>query len=209
MSKIRVLLADDHAIMRIGLASLLSREKDIAVVGEANDGESTVALVRKLMPDVVVMDLMMPKLNGADATRQITTDIPFSPRPRVLIFTSYGTATSLAHAVINGASGVLLKNAPTRELASAIRKIAAGGKVLSSEIKAMVDEASTSKNLTQRQMEIISLAVRGFTNQEIARQMNVSLITVKKQFTDIFTRLNVANRAEAIGLAVKTNLVKT
>lgn len=209
MSKIRVLLADDHAIMRIGLVSLLSREKDITVVGEANDGESTVALVRKLMPDVVVMDLMMPKLNGADATRQITTDTPLSPRPRVLIFTSYGTAASLAHAIINGASGVLLKNAPTRELALAIRKIAAGGKVLSSEIKAMVDEASTSKNLTQRQMEIISLAVRGFTNQEIARQMNVSLITVKKQFTDIFTRLNVANRAEAIGLAVKTNLVKT
>ena len=212
MSKIRVLLADDHAIMRIGLSSLLSREKDIAVVGEASDGEQAVALAKELKPDVVVMDLMMPKLNGSEATRLITSG-DGSPdetvsHPRVLIFTSYGQAIDLAHAVLNGASGVLLKNAPTKELALSIRKVAAGEKVLSKVVMGMVRETSAASELTDRQLQILALAVRGFTNQDIADQMKVSLITVKKQFSDIFIRLGVSNRAEAIALALHTHLLK-
>ena len=208
MSKIRVLLADDHAIMRIGLSSLLSREKDIAVVGEASDGEETVRLARETNPDVVVMDLMMPKLNGSEATCAITSGDAPTPHPRVLIFTSYGQAADLAHAVLNGASGVLLKNAPTKELALAIRKVASGEQVLSKEVRGLVRETSAAPELTDRQLEILSLAVRGFTNQDIADQMKVSLITVKKQFSDIFIRLGVSNRAEAIALALHTHLLK-
>ena len=212
MNKIRVLLADDHAIMRIGLSSLLSREKDISVVGEASDGEQAVALAKELKPDVVVMDLMMPKLNGSEATRLIIAgdDSPdeTASRPRVLVFTSYGQAIDLAHAVLNGASGVLLKNAPTKELALSIRKVAAGEQVLSKEIMGMVRETSAAPELTDRQQRILALAVRGFTNQDIANQMNVSLITVKKQFTDIFIRLGASNRAEAIALALHTHLLK-
>ena len=212
MNSIRVLLADDHAIMRIGLSSLLSREKDIAVVGEASDGEQAVKLAKELKPDVVVMDLMMPKLNGAEATHLITSsddssDVTAS-HPRVLIFTSYGQAIDLAHAVLNGASGVLLKNAPTKELALSIRKVAAGEQVLSKVVMGMVRETSAASELTDRQLQILALAVRGFTNQDIADQMKVSLITVKKQFSDIFIRLGVSNRAEAIALALHTHLLK-
>ena len=213
MKQIRILLADDHSIMRVGLASLLSREKDMTVVGEAETGEEAVAKVRDLKPDVVVMDLMMPTLSGAEATRQITTPAAKEasenePRPRVLVFTSYGTSADLANAVLNGASGVLLKNAPTRDLPEAIRKVYAGEKVLSHEIQALVNEGSSTLQLTDRQRMQLELAARGFTNQEIADQLNVSLITIKKQFSEIFARLNVSNRSEAIGLALQRNIIK-
>ena len=203
---IRILLADDHSIMRVGLASLLSREKDMTVVGEAETGEEAVDKARELKPDVVIMDLMMPTLSGAEATRQIT-DLGGTP-PRVLVFTSYGTSADLANAVLNGASGVLLKNAPTRDLPQAIRKVFAGEKVLSTEIQALVNEGSSTLHLTDRQLMQLELAARGFTNQEIADQLNVSLITIKKQFSEIFARLNVSNRSEAIGLALQRNIIK-
>ena len=210
---IRILLADDHSIMRIGLASLLSREKDMVVVGEAENGEQAVSLARELKPDVVVMDLMMPTLSGAEATRQITAyavkdTSEAAARPRVLVFTSYGTSADLANAVLNGASGVLLKNAPTRDLPQAIRKVFAGEKVLSPEIQALVNEGASTLQLTDRQRIQLELAARGFTNQEIADQLNVSLITIKKQFSEIFARLNVSNRSEAIGLALQRNIIK-
>ena len=214
MKKIRILLADDHSIMRIGLASLLSREKDMTVVGEAENGEQAVSLARELKPDVVVMDLMMPGISGAEATRQITAvraadgcSAP-EPPPKVLVFTSYGTSADLANAVLNGASGALLKNAPTRDLPLAIRKVVAGEKVLSKEIQALVNEGSSTPHLTDRQLKLLELAARGFTNQEIADQLCVSLITIKKQFSEIFTRLNVSNRSEAIGLALQRNVIK-
>ena len=212
MNKIRILLADDHSIMRIGLASLLSREKDMTVVGEAATGEEAVDKAHALNPDVVVMDLMMPTLSGAEATRLITSGPTGKEsdanRPRVLIFTTYGTSADLASAILNGASGVLLKNAPTRDLPQAIRKVFAGEKVVANEIQALVNEETTLSRLTDRQLHQLELAARGFTNQEIADQLNVSLITVKKQFSDIFTRLNVSNRAEAIGFALQRQVIK-
>ena len=213
MKPIRILLADDHSIMRVGLASLLSREKDMTVVGEAETGEEAVTMARELKPDVVVMDLMMPTLSGAEATRQITSHTVAetseeTSRPRVLVFTSYGTSVDLASAVQNGASGVLLKNAPTRDLPQAIRKVFAGEKVLSKEIQAHVAEESSTPRLTERQIQMLELAARGFTNQEIADQLKVSLITIKKQFSEIFARLNVSNRSEAIGLALQRNIIK-
>ena len=212
MNKIRILLADDHSIMRVGLASLLSREKDMAVVGEAETGEEAVAKTRSLKPDVVVMDLMMPTLSGAEATRLITSGAAdggtAAKVPRVLIFTSYGTSADLASAVLSGASGVLLKNAPTRDLPLAIRKVFAGEKVLSKEIQALVNEEKSRSHLTDRQLRQLELAALGFANKDIAKQLNVSLITVKKQFSEIFVRLDVSNRSEAIGLAMQRHIIK-
>ena len=213
MEKIRILLADDHSIMRVGLASLLSREKDMTVVGEAETGDEAVAKARALKPDVVVMDLMMPTLSGAEATRQITSvaaegETSDETPPRVLVFTSYGTSADLARAVLNGASGVLLKNAPTRDLPQASRKVFAGEKVLSKEIRALVNDESSMSHLTDRQLQLLELAARGFTNQIIADQLNVSLITVKKQFSEIFVRLDVSNRSEAIALALQRHIIK-
>ena len=216
-ARIRILLADDHSIMRVGLASLLSREKDMAICGEAENGEETVALAHELKPDVVVMDLMMPGLSGAEATRQITSaegrrlasSAMERAAPRVLVFTSYGTSADLARAVLNGASGVLLKNAPTRDLPQAIRRVFAGEKVLSKEVQSLVDEETKMPSLTDRQLQQLELAARGFTNQEIADRLNVSLITVKKQFSEIFARLDVSNRAEAIGFALQRHLIRT
>ena len=213
MNKIRIIVADDHSIMRVGLVSLLSREKDMVVVGEAENGQEAVSLARELKPDIVVMDLMMPSLPGAEATRQITSGTEEEAsdgqaRPRVLVFTSYGTSADLARAVLNGASGVLLKNAPTRDLPQTIRRVFAGEKVLSKEVQALVNEETRMSCLTDRQLQLLELATRGFTNQEIADQLRVSLITVKKQFSDIFMRLNVSNRSEAIGLALQRQLIK-
>ena len=208
MNKIRILLADDHSIMRVGLSSLLSREKDMQIVGEAENGEEAVALARELKPDVVVMDLMMPIVSGSEATRLITAgDSAENKKPRVLIFTSYGTSADLARAVMNGASGVLLKNAPTQDLPQAIRKVYTGENVLSPDVCALLTEEMSSPGLTNRQLQLLELAARGFTNQEIANQLNVSLITVKKQFSDIFVRLNVSNRSEAISFALQRHLI--
>ena len=208
MNKIRILLADDHSIMRVGLTSLLSREKDMLVVGEAENGEQAVALSRELKPDVVVMDLMMPVLSGSEATRLITAgDSAENKKPRVLIFTSYGMSADLARAVVNGADGVLLKNSPTQDLPQAIRSVFAGEKVLSEEICALIAEEMALPGLSERQLKQLELAARGFTNQEIADHLNISLITVKKQFSDIFSRLNVSNRSEAIGFAIQRHLI--
>ena len=208
MNKIRILLADDHSIMRVGLSSLLSREKDMVVVGEAENGEEAVSLSQELKPDVVVMDLMMPVLSGSEATRMITAgDSAGDKKPSVLIFSSYGTSADLARAVINGATGVLLKNAPMQDLPQTIRMVVAGEKVLSDEIQTLIAEEKTLPGLTDRQLTLLELAARGFTNQEIADHLNISLITVKKQFSDIFSRLNVSNRSEAIGFALQRHLI--
>jgi DNA-binding NarL/FixJ family response regulator len=125
----------------------------------------------------------------------------------VLVFTTYGTSADLARAVMNGASGVLLKNAPTQDLPKAIRRVFAGEKVLSEDVRALLTEEMASPGLTSRQLLQLELAARGFTNQEIADQLNVSLITVKKQFSDIFVRLNVSNRSEAIGFTLQRHLI--
>ena len=203
-NKTSVLIADDHALMRVGLKTMLNALPDMEVVAEADDGEQAVQLARRIVPDVIVMDLMMPVLNGADATRQIRETCPGA---RILILTSFGASADLQRAIRFGALGVQLKEQPTKEIVSAIRAVAAGQTVIPSELaKACAD--TPPRELTDKQMEILRAVTNGLTNKEIASRYNLSQGGVKKHLAAIFTKLNVTSRAEAIAAVFKKHLLK-
>ena len=203
-NKTSVLIADDHALMRVGLKTMLNALPDMEVVAEADDGEQAVQLARRIVPDVIVMDLMMPVLNGADATRQIRET---HPGIQILILTSFGASADLQRAIRFGASGVQLKEQPTREIVSAIRAVAAGQTVIPPELaKACAD--TPPRELTDKQIEILRAVTNGLTNKEIASRYNLSQGGVKKHLAAIFAKLNVTSRAEAIAAVFKKHLLK-
>ena len=199
MKKTRILLADDHSFLRMGLRALLSAQKDLAVVGEAANGQEAVDLVRGLKPDVVIMDLLMPKVNGAEATRLVRTA---SPETKVLVLTSFGTSDELRQAIANGAAGALMKDAAADDLLAAIRTVAAGGTVRTDELG-----EPTSATLGENYLKILSLVAQGFSNPDIARNLGLSEITIKKHLSAIYRKLGVANRAEAVALALREGLI--
>ena len=199
MKKTRILLADDHSFLRMGLRALLSAQKDLAVVGEAANGQEAVDLVRGLKPDVVIMDLLMPKVNGAEATRLVRTA---SPGTKVLVLTSFGTSDELRQAIANGASGALMKDAASDDLLAAIRTIAAGGTVRTDGLG-----EPASAPLGENYLKILSLVAQGFSNPDIARNLGLSEITIKKHLSAIYRKLGVANRAEAVALALREGLI--
>ena len=203
--KIRVLIADDHAMVRMGLASLLGTEPDIGVVSEAEDGEDAVKKAVSLRPDVVIMDVVMPKMDGAEATARIMNILP---QTKIVLLTTYGSANGVASALAAGASGAMMKNADFDELASAIRKVASGEKAVSSEIERFIREDPPVTNLTKRQGEILAAVVRGLTNDDIAKQFSIQRSSVKDHLTAIFEKLGAANRAEAISIALRKHLLR-
>ena len=203
--KIRILIADDHSLMRVGLNALFSHQADMTVVGEACDGLEAVRLADELSPDVVVMDLMMPKLDGADATRRI---LDVTPDAKVVILTSYGTSDDLVRAVANGAKGAMIKSMPIEEIVDAIRAVHAGGESFPPEVRQLVAETPRPAILTERQREILHSATRGLTTEDIAKQYNISVSCVLKHFTSIFRTLDVTNRTEAISVALRKQLLK-
>ena len=205
MKPIRVLIIDDHAIMRNGLASLLRTRKEIEVVGDAGDGVTGIRKALKLKPDVVIMDLMMPDLDGTEATRQLLQQ---QPDAKVLIFTTFGTADGIGHALDAGARGAILKNVELPELVSAIKTVAAGGRALSPEIEQILAEDPPVPELSARQNEILSSIVRGLSNEDIARQLGISVPMVKEHVNATFAKLGAANRAEAVGIALRKHLLK-
>ena len=201
--KTTILIVDDHFIVRIGLKALIDYQKDMSVVGEAKDGDEALRLVRQLHPDVVIMDLLMPTTNGADATRHILSE---APETKVIILTSYGTSADLVRAVANGAVGAQIKDTPPEKLLSAIRAVAAGKTAYAPELKSLLKEPPPPE-LTDLQMKILGSLVRGLTNNEIAAEFGLSLISTKRQLASIFTALGAANRAEAIGIALNKHLL--
>ena len=204
-SKIRVLIADDHAIVRMGLASLLGTKKDIEVVGEAEDGEEAVRKAFKLAPDVVIMDLMMPKKDGVVATAEIHRRLPTA---RIMVLTSYGTSDGIAHALAAGASGALMKSTEFSEFLSAIRALAAGGRVIAPEIERQLAEDPPVPDLTPRQSEILHSITRGLTNADIAKLLGIREDSVKEHVNAIFAKLGAANRSEAITIALRKHLLQ-
>ena len=202
--KIRVLLADDHQVVRMGLSAIISTEPDMIVVAEAEDGAEAVRLATETTPDVVVMDLMMPKLDGARATAELRAH---NPDAKVLILTTFGESQDVKRALDAGAKGALVKDTSQTDLLAAIRSTAAGQSVVCDEIAAsLADRGDT--DLTERQLEILNGIAKGFNNREIAHLLGVSRDCVKNHLRTIFARLGASSRSEAVVLALKKRLLK-
>ena len=205
-SKLKILIVDDHAIVRDGLAAILKFQKDMTVIGEADDGESALQKAQTLRPDIILMDLMMPNMNGADATAAIKQVLP---ETQILLLTSYGTSSELSRAFRNGATGAITKSLPKEKLLAAIRNVAAGMRITSPEIEQTLNEESKTPTLTPRQLEILRSLARGLTNDDIAHEFGLSKAGVKFHLLTIFRKLNVANRTEAVALALRKHLLTT
>ena len=202
--KIRILLADDHIIVRMGIASAISFESDMTVVGEAGNGEDAVRLAAELKPDVVVMDLMMPRMDGAKATSEILKD---RPETGILILTSFITSADLGSAIRAGAKGALPKTSSQSEIIAAIRKVAAGSRIIPASMEKDIAIGRLAPELTARQIEVLRLASRGFSNQDIASVLGISPNSVKDHMKLISQRLGVSTRSEAVAIALRDGLL--
>ena len=205
MKPIRILIADDHALVRMGLSALLETQPGLAIIGEAEDGETAVSLSLKLRPDVIIMDYMMPKTDGTAATERILASLPTA---KIIILTSYITAEGIARALQAGAAGALVKNGETADLVKAIRDVMDGKKAVSPEITCVLEECGELKRLSERQELVLELITRGLTNRDIASHLNLQEDSVKKLVSLIFEKIGAANRAEAVAIALRKHLVK-
>ncbi len=216
---IRVLVADDHTVVRQGIRSLLQAEPDLRVVGEAGDGRDAVRLARELQPDVVVMDLAMPGMDGMEATRAIKQSLP---QTHILALTVHESDEYFFRVLQAGASGYVLKRAAASELLSAVRAVARGEVFLFPAVakKLLADYLTRAQTrderetrdlyagLTAREHEILTLIAEGLTNREIAERLMLSLSTVQTHYTHILEKLNLQNRAELIKYAIRRGLIE-
>lgn len=203
--KIKVLIADDHTIVRAGLTALLGTEKDIEVVGEAKNGAEAVSNAVELHPDIVIMDLMMPKMDGVEATKELLRK---APSAKTILLTTYGTSDGIAHALKAGARGAVLKNADNSELAKAIRIVAQGGDYISPDIRQQLAADPPVPDLTPRQSEILESMVRGLTDRDIAQHLRLSPESVSEHVGAIRQKIGAANRTEAVAIAMRKYLLK-
>ena len=203
--KIKVLIADDHTIVRIGLATLLNTEKDIEVVGEAKNGDMAVREALRVNPDVIIMDLMMPIKDGATATAEISEKLPTA---KVIILTTFGASDGIAHALEAGAAGALMKTADDALIVSTVRDVVAGRTVISPDIKRLMAEDPPIPNLTERQAEVLQSMTRGLTNRDIAKQLGIRQDRVNEHVAAILTKIGAANRTEAVAIALRKHLLK-
>jgi DNA-binding NarL/FixJ family response regulator len=209
--KIRVLLADDHAVLREATAEVVDHQPDMEVVGQTGTGEETIAQVRELQPDVVVMDIAMPRLNGLEATRRIVVECP---ETRVLILTAHEEAEHVISLLEAGAVGYLPKTVGLNELLDAIRTTSQGESVLPPSVASVVvqhlsgrKERAGKEALTPREMDVLGLVAQGLTNHHIARQLGLSVRTVEAHLTNVYAKLNVGSRTEAALLAQRKGWV--
>ena len=213
-----VLIADDQALVRVGLRKILEAEPELTVVGEAADGEDAVTRARELRPDVVLMDIRMPVLDGIEATRRV---VAAQPATRVLILTTFGLDTYVFDALRAGASGFMLKDAPPEEIAAAVRIVATGDALLAPAVtRAVVEEfarrpptaapepPAAVEELTPREREVLGLLVRGLSNPEICERLFISDATAKTHVARILQKLGVRDRVQAVIYAYESGLVR-
>ena len=203
--KIRVLIADDHAVVRIGLSALLGTESDISVVGVAKDGIETVEETLRLKPDVIVMDLMMPRKTGVEATADILAALP---ETKIIVLTTFAASDAIARALELGAAGAVMKTAEDEEVVSIIRTVASGGHVVSDEIQKLLADDPPAEKLTARQMDILESVTRGLTNADIAKMLGLREQSIKEHISAIFTKIGAANRSEAVAITLRKQLLK-
>jgi NarL family two-component system response regulator LiaR len=209
--RIRVMLVDDHAVVRSGLGAFMLAYDDLELVGEASSGERAITLCRQTQPDVVVIDLMMPGMDGATATRHIREK---HPETQVIALTSFKEKELVEGALQAGAIGYLLKDVTADELANAIRSAAAGKPTLAPEAQLVLIAGTRSPadnpgfDLTEREREVLGLMTQGLNNNQIADRLVVSLSTAKFHVSSILSKLGVASRTEAVALALQNRLVK-
>ncbi len=210
-NQIRVMLVDDHDMVRRGLATFLKVNPDLELVGEARDGAEALAVCNRVKPDVILMDLVMPEMGGAEATRAILQNWP---DVKIIALTSFQEKDLIHEALQAGATGYLLKNVTVEELAAAVRSAYAGQLTLAPEaVQALLQSPADTEptgpayDLTDREMEVLILLVEGLNNREIAERLYVSRATAKAHVSHIFNKLGVSNRAEAISLALREKIV--
>lgn len=214
---IRVLLADDHAVLRAGLRVLLNNEPDIEVIGEAGDGEEAVRVITQLKPDIVVLDLMMPKVKGLDIIEQITTT---HTKTRVLVLTMHSDKQYIRHVVKAGGAGYVLKSSADTELINAIRVVAGGGSYLTPEATLVLisdyrekEDATTKKEsgldlLSEREHEVLVMAALGYSSREIGELLFISPKSVDTYRQRLMEKLRLENRAELVQYALKNGLLE-
>jgi len=211
MAKIKVFLAEDHVIVREGIRELILGEKDMEVVGEAGNGEEAVKLVSQIEPDVILMDVAMPEMNGIEATREIKKS---HPSIAVLVLTAYDSEEFIVALLEAGAAGYLLKNVRGRQLVNSIRAVCDGESVLHPVIaqkifshlkleKTKIAKPVSTEVLSQREMEVLKLGVQGLINKEVAGELSVGIRTIQTHWRNIFNKLGVSSRTEAIIYALR------
>lgn len=211
--RIRVLVADDHTIVREGLVMILRSSPDIEVVGEAADGEQAIAMVEKLQPHVVLMDISMPGMSGLEAIRQIRRAFP---HVKVLALTIHESEDYILHVLRAGVHGYVVKRAAGQELLSAIRAVVRGEsylhpaivKVVLSDYLQRLEHGQEEPVLTEREREIVRLIAEGYKNREIAQRLNISLKTVETHRANIMQKLNINDRVQLVRFAIRTRLIE-
>lgn len=204
---LRLLIVDDHPVVRSGVAGLLDLEDDLEIVGEAADGEAAVRMVGELAPDVVLMDLRMPGLDGVSATRQIRAD---HPATQVLILTTYDTDSEIVRAVEAGATGYLLKDTPRAELVDGVRRAARGETVLAGSVAAKLMSQvrrPATEALTAREIEVLQLVSVGMSNVQIGKTLFIGEATVKTHLIRTFNKLEVSDRTHAVTVAMERGIL--